>query len=106
MMQYLKAAFLLRLQVPPLGGVPVNILGVLGFLMLGFAVPAFWLLGLGLEALFLYLLASNKRFRRWVDSGALEASEEQFAEQWKRLVNQLNYQRQQRLSQLERKCDE
>jgi len=105
-MQYLKAAFLLRLQAPLLGGVPVNILGLLGFLMLGFAVPGFWLLGLGLEALFLYLLASNKRFRRWVDSGMIEASEEEFAGQWKRLVSQLNYQRQQRLSQLERKCDQ
>jgi len=73
--QYLKSAFFARVPVPGLGEVPVNILGVTAFAILGFGEPAFWFLGAGLETLFLYLLATNERFQKVVDSGHLHVSE-------------------------------
>jgi len=72
--------------------------------MLGFGLPGFWLLGLGLEAIFLFTAASSKRFHRFVDAKGNIKSEEDFAEQWRQLVSRLDYQQQQRLSKLETKC--
>lgn len=106
MINYLKQAFFLKFPVPPLGSIPVNILLVLGFLMLGFGHPGFWLLGLGVEATLLFGLASNKRFQRWVDTKKQSLTEQEFAEQWRRLVEQLDFQKQARLQALERKCDQ
>jgi hypothetical protein len=48
---------------------PVNLAAVLGFAILGFGHPAFWLLGLGLETAFVFTLASNRRFQKWYDAG-------------------------------------
>jgi hypothetical protein len=68
MFRYLRAAFTARPRVPGLGGVPFNLLGLAGFGILGAANPAFWALGLGFEAAYLFGLASNRRFREIVDS--------------------------------------
>jgi len=105
-MSYLKQAFFLKLPVPPLGNIPVNIIVLLGFLMLGFGHPGFWLLGLGIEAAFLFGVSTNKRFRRSVDAQKQSLSEQDFAEQWKKLVTQLDYQKQARLQKLQQKCDQ
>jgi hypothetical protein len=70
MWRYLKQAFLVRPAVPGLGAFPANLLAVACFVILGFAHPGFWLLGLGLEAGFLAALASNRRFQRLVDGEA------------------------------------
>jgi len=68
MFRYLRAAFTARPRVPGLGGVPFNLLGLAGFGILGAANPAFWALGLGFEAAYLFGLASNRRFREVVDA--------------------------------------
>jgi hypothetical protein len=67
MWRYLKAALLVRPVVPGLGAFPVNVLALVCFAILGFAHPGFWFLGVGVEAAFLALLASNRRFQRLVD---------------------------------------
>jgi hypothetical protein len=63
---YLAAAFNAR----PLGmPVPPNWFGVAAFVLLGaFVNPALWLIGLGLEGLYLWTLSRHPRFRATVDA--------------------------------------
>src|SRR5215813_9832873 len=68
MWRYLKAAFFSRVPVPGLGEVPANVLGVAAFGILGVVNSGFWFLGSGLEAIFLWSLASNARFQRSVNA--------------------------------------
>jgi hypothetical protein len=68
MLKYLKEAFWLGPQVPGLGRLPVNALATLGFAILGFGHEAFWLLGAGLEATYLTLMATHPRFQRAIDA--------------------------------------
>ncbi|MET0581328.1 MAG: hypothetical protein ABWX88_05375 [Pseudoxanthomonas sp.] len=67
---YLAAAFNAR----PLGmPVPPNWFGIAAFTLAGlFLSPGFFLVGAGVEALYLYWLANNARFRATVDAGALQ----------------------------------
>jgi hypothetical protein len=63
---YLAAAFNAR----PLGmPVPPNWFGVAAFALLGaFVNPALWLIGIGLEGLYLFMLSRHPRFRATVDA--------------------------------------
>lgn len=67
MLKYLKAAFWQGVEFEGLGKLPLNAMAVAGFVILGFAQPAFWLLGLGLEAAYLWVLANHERYRKLVD---------------------------------------
>lgn len=64
---YLAAAFNAR----PLGmPVPPNWFAVAAFALLGALInPGFWLIGAGLEGLYLWALSRNERFRAVVDAG-------------------------------------
>jgi hypothetical protein len=63
---YLAAAFSAR----PLGmPIPPNWFGIAAFALLGALInPAFWLIGAGLEGLYLWTLSKNPRFRAVVDT--------------------------------------
>jgi hypothetical protein len=65
---YLAAAFNAR----PLGmPIPPNWFGIAAFGLLGALVnPGLWLIGLGLEGLYLWSLSRNERFRNTVDAAA------------------------------------
>ena len=65
---YLAAAFNAR----PLGmPVPPNWFGIAAFGLLGALVnPGLWLIGLGLEGIYLWALSKNQRFRNTVDAQA------------------------------------
>jgi hypothetical protein len=65
---YLAAAFNAR----PLGmPIPPNWFGVAAFGLLGALVsPGLWLIGLGLEGLYLWAVSRNERFRNFVDAEA------------------------------------
>ncbi len=67
MLEYLKRAFWAGPQIPGLGRLPLNALALAGFGILGFAEPAFWLLGAGLEAAYLTAVSSHPRFQRLVE---------------------------------------
>ncbi len=64
---YIVAAFNAR----PLGmPVPPNWFGLAAFALLGALLhPGFWLIGAGVEGLYLWMLARNRRFRATVDGG-------------------------------------
>lgn len=66
MLKYLKEAFWFAPPIPGLGRLPVNALATLGFAILGFGHEGFWLLGAGLEAAYLALIATHPRFQRWI----------------------------------------
>jgi hypothetical protein len=78
---YLAAAFNAR----PLGmPVPPNWFGVAAFALLGaFVNPALWLIGIGLEGLYLWTLSRHPRFRATVDA-------EQGSTDWRARYAQLN----------------
>ena len=106
MWRYLKSAFLVSVDVPALGRVPVNVLGVAAFGILGFAQPAFWLLGLAIEATVLPSLAFNPRFQKVVQAEELQLSDGDVAQKRKSLVNLLEPQAKQRLASLTDRCNQ
>ena len=71
MLRYLKQAFFATFRMEGLGDVPLNLLGLATFGILGFAHPGFWFLGGTLEAAYLLLATQSPRFRRQVDAGEL-----------------------------------
>jgi hypothetical protein len=104
--RYLKSAFLVSVDVPSLGRVPVNVLAVTAFGILGFAQPAFWLLGLAVEATLVPTLAFNPRFQKVVEAQALEVSEGSADEKRQALIRLLESAAQQRLWGLVKKCSQ
>ena len=84
---YLVAAFSAR----PFGmPIPPNWFGLLGFALLGaFLDPGFWLIGAGFEALYLWALSSNARFRATVDAAALGGSNE-WSSQYQSMITRLS----------------
>jgi hypothetical protein len=68
MWRYLKAAFLVGVDVPGLGRLPVNALAAAAMGILGFVEPSLWLAGLGIEAAVVSTLAFHPRFQKVVDA--------------------------------------
>ena len=106
MWRYLKSAFLVTVDVPSLGHVPINVLGALAFGILGFAQPGFWLLGLAIEAAVVPALAFNPRFQKVVEAQSLQRSEGTVEQQRLALVKLLEAGAQQRLWGLAKKCNQ
>jgi hypothetical protein len=97
---YVKAAFHSRVEVPLLGRIPLNKLLLGGLAILGVANPGFWLLGIGLEAGYLLLMAGNERFQRVVQAGWMEQSTQTWAERRTRLLSGLDPESQRRYRRL------
>lgn len=104
MWKYIKAAFFFSPQIPGLGAVPVNVLGIIGFVALGFGHPGFWLLGLGLETAYLYATATNDRFQHAVRARESTAMEEDDELVRSRLIRKLPRHAKRRLEILEERC--
>jgi len=102
--RYLKAAFLVGVQVPGLGRLPVNALAAAGFLILGFGHPGFWFLGLAAEAAVVPALAFNKRFQNVVDADEQQLASGESVAKRAGLVQLLPADYRKRLGELERKC--
>jgi hypothetical protein len=67
MVRYLSAAFWARPRIWGLGRIPWNALAVIGAAIIGFGEHSVWLAGLGVETLYLFVIATNPGFQRWVD---------------------------------------
>ena len=105
MWRYLKSAFLVSVDVPGLGRVPVNALGAAAFAILGFAQPAFWFLGMAIEAAVVPTLAFNPRFQKVVQAQSLQTDQMDAAQKRLVLVKVLEPTARQRLSSLIDKCN-
>jgi hypothetical protein len=103
--RYLKAAFLMGIDVPALGHLPVNALAAGGFFILGFGHPGFWFLGLATEAVVVPFLAFNKRFQNAVDAQDRQSSSSDSQVKRDSLIRLLPPDYKRRLDDLERKCD-
>ena len=104
MLRYLKAAFLSRIGIPALGQVPANVMAVVAFAALGTVDSGFWMLGAGLETLFLFTLATNSRFQRVVDAQDVRATEIDGDQKRRDLVRTLPTDLQSRLTHLSARC--
>lgn len=104
MWRYLKAAFLVGVDVPALGRVPINVLAAAGFAILGFGHPGFWFLGLAAEAAIVPTLAFNKRFQNVVDAENRQFSSDNSVAKRSSLIQLLPADYKKRLSDLQRKC--
>lgn len=99
---YLWKAFTAR----PFGmPIPPNFFGLAAFGLLGaFVNPGFWVLGLGLEIGYLYLLSQNTRFRRAIDADAMR--EDPADQRYRQQTSQLTQGQQQRQRQIEARARE
>ncbi len=103
-MRYLREAFWAKMEVPYLGAIPFNVVALIGVFLLGFGEPAFWPLGLGVEAAFLFLLSTNRRFQQVIDAQNLVAVDQDIEAQRASLVSRLDAVQKKRLAKLEAKC--
>jgi hypothetical protein len=103
-MRYLREAFWAKMEVPYLGAIPFNVVGLVAFALLGFGEPAFWPLGAGLEAAYLYLLSSNPRFQKIVDARGKVAVEQSAEARREALLSRLSATQTHRLGELQAKC--
>jgi len=103
--RYLKAAFLVGVDVPALGRLPLNALAAAGFFILGFGHPGFWFLGAAAESLIVPALAFNKRFQTVVDASERQISSDDSQAKRNSLVQLLPADYKRRLADLERKCE-
>jgi len=104
-MRYLKEAFWAKMDVPYLGSIPFNVVGLVAFALLGFGEPAFWPLGAGLEAAFLFFLSTNARFQNVVDAQGKVEVEQGAEAQRAALLSRLDSAQKHRLAALEGKCN-
>jgi hypothetical protein len=102
---YIKSAFLVRIEVPGLGQVPLNALLVSAFGILGFAQPAFWLLGLAVEGVVVSGLAFNPRFQNYVQAKRLQVSSDDDEAKRQELIKLLDPESQNRRILISAKCE-
>ena len=103
MWRYLKEAFWARVNLPAAGPLPVNALAVLGVGILGCAEHALWLLGVGLETAYLYLLATNPRFQKVITARDHWQAQQSSERSRRDLLAQLSPESRARLERLEDK---
>lgn len=99
---YIRAAF----NAKPIGMfVAPNHLALACVGLLGALVnPGFLVLGAGLELAYLYSLASNRRFRNYIDGCALQSQRQDWETSRKTLLLQLQPEEESLYHQLERRC--
>jgi hypothetical protein len=102
---YIKSAFFVRVNVPVLGPLPLNALLASAFAILGFAQPAFWLLGLAVEAIVIPGLAFNPRFQNYVRAQQVQIAKDDDEANRQALIKLLDRDAQDRRTLLSSKCE-
>ncbi len=74
--EYISEAFHLRYPVPGLGALPYNKMGVAASAVLGLLNPGFWFLGAGLELGYLWMLSTDPRFQKYIQSRRMNLIEQ------------------------------
>ncbi len=100
MWHYIKSAFLVGVDVPQLGRIPVNVLLAAGFVILGVAQPAFWFAGLAVEAAVVTSLAFNPRFQKYVQGQQLQVAKDDDELRRQQLIQLLEPEARRKLSAL------
>ncbi len=98
---YIRKAFNAR----PIGMfVPPNWIGLGVFGFLGILNPGFWIVGAGLELGYLWALATNERFQKFIGASQQVLTRKQWQANVDALVQRLNSEDQQRYRNLEARC--
>ena len=101
---YVKAAFRARRRVKGLGGMPLNVLFLLGAGVAGLLNPGLWLVGAGLEIGYLAWLSHNERFRTLVRGEMLRRQARTADQQLEAVVASLSPESQARWQRLRQRC--
>lgn len=101
---YYKAAFFARRRVKGLGGVPLNVLFLLGTGVAGLLNPGIWLIGAGVEVAYLTWLSHNERFRALVRGEHLRRQARTADEQIEAVIDSLSPGSQARWKRLQQRC--
>ncbi len=101
---YLRAAFFARRRVTGLGGVPLNVLFLLGTGVAGLLNPGIWLLGAGVELAYLTWLSHNERFRALVRGEHLRRHARTADAQIEAVITSLSPESQARWKRLQQRC--
>lgn len=105
MWRYVKEAFWVHVRVPLVGPLPFNAVAVLGTGILGCAVHPLWLIGVGLETAYLFVLATHPRFQRVVAARELERTRKTDEQIRRDQLDQLTTEARERLARLEAKIE-
>jgi hypothetical protein len=98
---YIRKAF----NAKPIGMfIPPNWIGLGIFGLLGALNPGFWIIGLGLELGYLWVLGTNQRFQRYVSGSMQLQTRMEWQSRIDRLVEQLGVEDRQRYRVLEGRC--
>ena len=98
---YIRKAFSAR----PIGMfIPPNWIGLGVFALLGALNPGFWVIGLGAELGYLWILGNNRRFQRFVDASRQLETKQQWQTRVDALTQRLSAEDQQRYRALEVRC--
>jgi hypothetical protein len=98
---YIRKAFNAR----PIGMlIPPNWIGLGVFGLVGILNPGFWVVGLGLELGYLWILGTNERFQKFVGASQQVLTRKQRQAKVESLVQQLDNEGQQRYRSLEGRC--
>lgn len=98
---YIRKAF----NAKPIGMfVPPNWIGLGVFALLGMLNPGFWVIGMGVELAYLWLLGTNRRFQRYVEASQKQRTRQQWQRKIEALIQQLGSEDQQRYRALEERC--
>jgi DNA repair exonuclease SbcCD ATPase subunit len=103
---FVRVAFNRRPYVRGLGEVPWNKIALLTLAILGIGNPGFWLLGLGGELLYLYLMATNPRFQALVRAEKLQSERASAEDRVSGRLTELSEEGQRRFQALRSKCAE
>lgn len=103
-LDYVKAAFSWRYRVPGMGHLPLNVLALVGFGILGLGHPAFWLLGLAFEAGYLTMMSGDPRFQKLVQGRKLMAERQLWQAKQTNLFDSLDQESQARYRSLVEVC--
>jgi len=101
---YVRRAFHAKVAIRGLGSVAFNKWLLAGIGILGIGAPPLWLLGLGLEVLYLYWLATNPRFRKIVDAEDTGVEQAAWSRRVAELTARLDRRSRERLDRLAEKC--
>jgi len=103
---YVRSAFNRRPSVRGLGEVPWNKIVLAALAILGIGNPGFWLLGLGGELFYLYVMATNPRFQTLVRAEKLQAERVSAEDRVVGRLAELSKEGQERFQDLRTKCAE
>jgi DNA repair exonuclease SbcCD ATPase subunit len=84
--------------------VPPNWIGLGAFALLGLMNPGFWVIGMGAELGYLWILGASKRFQRFVDTSQQLQTKQQWQTRVDALIRHLRSEDQQRYRNLEERC--